>query len=144
MRRAEDTYHYELYMGRICLEDRDLDSAMIWWQKMTDHTPENWVVWAEYGDIFARLCRYDEAVLYYKKAISLRPRPRFVDCEDAIAQICLIKGDIEGALQMKRQSLQIILEDWTTEGEAVHMVQREIRRLTSQLSGKPDTRGETL
>lgn len=133
MRQVEYTYHYEMYMGRICLADFDLESAMDWWKKMTEHSPENWVVWEEYGDIFARLCQYDQAVCYYRKAMSLRTRPRFIDCEDAVAHICLIRKDLEGALQMKRQSLQIIQEDWTTEGEAVHAVQREIRSLEQRL-----------
>lgn len=129
MRQVKDTYHYEMYMGRICKEDCDLDSALEWWKKMTEHDPESWVVWTEYGDIFARLCRYDEAVAYYKKAMTLRSRPRFIDCEEAVSHICMIRGDVEGALRMKWQSLQIILEDWTTEGETVHQIQREIKRL---------------
>ena len=142
MRQVKDSYHYEMYMGRICKEDCDLDSAMIWWKKMTEHSPENWVVWAEYGDVFAKLGRYDEAVFYYKKAMPLRTRPRFVDCEDAVAHICLIRGDLEGAIQMKRDSLRIIQEDWTTEGEAVHEVQREIRSLESRRNSERQKFGE--
>ena len=133
MRQVADTYHYELYMGRICREDGDLAAALDWWKKMTEHSPEQWSVWAEYGDVFAGLCRYDEAIRYYEKAMPLRPRPRFIDCEEAVAHICIIRRDLEGALKMKRQSLQIVLEDWTTEGEAVHQIQREIRRLETLL-----------
>ena len=144
MRQVKDSYHYELYMGRICREACDLEGAMDWWQKMTEHEPDNWVVWAEYGDIFAGLCQYDKAVHYYKKAMPLRPRPRFVDCEDAVFHICMIQNDLEGALQMKKNSLQIILEDWTTEGESVHMVQREIHHLQSLLNKKQPESGEKL
>ena len=133
MRQVESTYHYEMYMGRICKEDCRLEDALDWWKKMTEHSPENWVVWAEYADVMAKLCRYDEAVFYYQKAMPLRPRPRCIDCEEAIAHICLIRSDPEGALRMKQQSLQIILEDWTTEGEAVHEIQREIRSLEARL-----------
>ena len=143
MHQAAHTYHYEMYMGRICREDGDLDAAMDWWQKMTEQCPDSWVTWAEYGDIHAGLCQYDRAVSYYKKAMSLRTRPRFIDCEDAVAQICLIRGDLEGALQMKRNSLQIILEDWTTEGEVVHSVQREIRRLEERLRIQKEHNGGT-
>ena len=144
MRQVQDSYHYFLYMGRICREDCDLEGALEWWKKMTEHSPENWVVWTEYGDIFASLCQYDRAVSYYRKAMTLRPRPRFVDCEDAIAEICLIRGDLEGALEMKRASLQIILEDWATEGEAVHMVKREIRQLESRRNSQRRKMGESV
>ena len=144
MRRVEDTYHYKMYMGRICREDCDLEAAMDWWKQMTEHSPENWVVWAEYGDVHARLCRYDQAVACYEKAMSLRPRPRYIDCEDAVAHICLIRGDPEGALAMKKQSLRIILEDWTTEGEAVHQVRREICSLEDQIRARNPKVGGAL
>lgn len=133
MKKIEYTYHYEMYMGFICKEACDLDSAFMWWKKMTEHSPEKWVVWATYGDIMAKLCRYDEAVKYYKKAMPMRPKPRFIDCEEVVAQICMIRGDPEGALEMQKQRLQIIREDWTTEGETVDEVQREIRKLEEMI-----------
>lgn len=129
MKQVEYTFHYEMYMGRICKEDCDLTSALDWWKKMTEHSPEQWIVWAEYGDVFAKLCQYDRAISYYEQAMSLRPRPRFIDCEEAIAHICMIRRDFKKALEMKKQSLQIVLEDWTTEGEAVHQIQRSITEL---------------
>lgn len=136
MGQLDHSYHYELYMGRICKENGDLNRAMEWWQKMAENSPENWLVWAEYGGIFANLCQYDKAVFYYRKAMSLRPHPRFIDCEDAVADICLIRRDYAGALEMKEQSLQIIMEDWTTEGEVVHRIQREISRLKELLKAE--------
>ncbi len=134
MKQTEYTYHYEMYMGYICKEDCDLDSAFAWWQKMTEHSPEKGIVWEVYGDIMAKLCRYDEAVEYYKKAMPMRQKPRFIDCEEAVAQICMIRGDLEGALEMQKQKLRITREDWTTEGETVDEVQREIRKLEAMLS----------
>lgn len=133
MKQTTYSYHYEMYMGYICKEACDLDGALTWWKKMTEHSPEKWIVWAEYANVMAKLCRYNEAIEYYKKAMNMRPKPRFIDCEDAVAQICMIRGDIEGALAMQRQRLQIIKEDWTTEGEAVDQVQREIRKLEERL-----------
>ena len=133
MRQVKHTYHYEMYMGRICREDCDLETAMGWWMKMVERSPENWIVWEEYGDVFARLCQYDRAVCCYQKAMALRPHPRFIDCENAVAHICLIQNDLNGALQMKQQSLKIIQQDWTTEGEAVHGLQREIRALEQRI-----------
>ena len=66
----------------------------------------------------------------------MRPRPRCIDCEEAVSLICVLKGDLTGALEMKRQSLRIVLEDWTTEGESVHRIQREILRLEGLLKQK--------
>ncbi len=133
MKGVEYSYHYEMYMGYICKAECDLPQALEWWQKMTRHSPEKWIVWAEYGDIMAKLCRYEEAMEYYKKAMPLRPKPRFIDCEDAVSQICFIRGDVEGAIKMQHQMLQIVKEDWATEGEMVDSIQRKIKRLEAQI-----------
>lgn len=129
MRAVEHSYHYEMYMGYICQAECDLPGAMEWWQKMVDHSPEKWQVWFEYGSIMAKLGRYDTALEYFQKAAPMRPRPRFTDCEDAIAQICLIRGDIPGAIEANRRMLRVMREDWVTEGEGVDSILREIERL---------------
>jgi tetratricopeptide (TPR) repeat protein len=77
----------------------------------------------------AKLGRYEEALVYFKKCQPLRPAPRFTDCEDAISQICMILGDIDGAIEAQKQMLEIMKEDWTTEGESVDSILREIKRL---------------
>lgn len=133
MKKVEHSYHYEMYMGHICRAEGDMDAAMDCWRRMTEHSPEIAQVWHEMGSIHAKLGRYDEAVEFYKKSMPLRKRPRWTDCEDAISQICLIKGDIPGAIEMQKQMRQIIIEDWTTEGEAVDAIDREIKRLEGML-----------
>lgn len=133
MKAVEYSYHYEMYMGYICRAEGDLPRAMEWWKKMLEHSPEKWIVWAEYGSIMSKLGRYEEAVEYYKKAMPMRPKPRFTDCEHAVAQICLIRGDIEGAIEMQKQMLQLVKEDWSGEGESVDYILREIRRLEALL-----------
>lgn len=133
MKAVEDSYHYEMYMGQICKAECDLSGALKWWQKMTEHSPEKWVVWATYADCMAKLCRYEEAILYYKKAMPMRPKPRFMDCEEAVAHIYEILGNYTAAIEMNRQLLRVILEDWTTEGEMVDAVHREIRRLEERI-----------
>jgi len=129
MRALEHSYHYEMYMGYICRAECNLPEAMNWWQKMTANTPEKWQVWFEYGSIMAKLGRYEEALTWFRKAAPMRPRPRFTDCEDAISQICLILGDIDGAIEAQKQMLQLMKEDWTAEGEGVDSILREIKRL---------------
>lgn len=133
MKKVENSYHYEMYMGKICKEECDLPAALDWWRRMTEHSPEKWIVWAEYAACMAKLCRYDEAIAYYKMAMPMRPKPRFIDCEDAVAQICEIRGDITGAIEMYRQMLQITREDWCTEGETIDAIHREIARLEKKL-----------
>ena len=133
VRRCRDSFHYELYMGMICKEECDLPAALDWWKKMAEHEPEKWVVWTSYADCMANLCRYDEAIEYYKKAMPMRPKPRFVDCEEAVGHICEIRGDYKGALEMYEQILQITFEDWTTEGELVDYWQRKINRVKELL-----------
>ena len=131
MRAVEYSYHYEMFMGHIAHMEGDLPGAMNWWRKMTEHSPEKYQVWFEYGSILAKLGRYEEAIPYFQKAQPMRPNPRFTDCEDALSQIYLILGDIDGAINAQKQMLQIMKEDWTTEGEGVNAILREIQRLES-------------
>ena len=129
MKETEYSYHYELYMGNICKAECDLPGALSWWKKMTEHSPDRWIVWAEYADCMAKICRYDEAIRYYEKAMPMRPKPRFTDCEQAVAQICEIQGKIDRAIEMYQRMITITKEDWTTEGEGVDYIMREIARL---------------
>ena len=63
----------------------------------------------------------------------MRSKPRFTDCEHAIAQICQIQGDIPGAIEANHQMLRVVQEDWVTEGESVDWILREIERLEALL-----------
>ena len=131
MKALEHSYHYEMYMGYICQAECNLPEAMAWWTAMLEDFSHKWQVWFEYGSIMAKLGRYGEALTYFKTCQPMRPAPRFTDCEDAISQICTILGDIDGAIEAQKQMLQIVKEDWTTEGECVDHILREIRRLES-------------
>ena len=135
MKAVEHSYHYEMYMGNICRAECNLPEALQWWDKMVHNYEEKWQVWFEYGSIMAKLSRYEEALEYFRKAQPMRPKPRFTDCEDAISKICEILGDIDGALDAQRQMLQLVREDWTTEGEIVDSIHREIARLEGRKSG---------
>ncbi len=133
MKALEYTYHYGIYMGHICRVGGDLNAAFEWWNRMTMEFPEKSQVWHELGSCYAKLGRYDEAVVFYKKSMPLRKRPRWTDCEDAIAQIYELQGNIPGAIEMQKAMRAIIIEDWTAEGEAVDAVDREIARLEAKL-----------
>ncbi len=129
MKALDHSYHYEMYMGYICQAECNLPEAMNWWQKMLECYRDKWQVWFEYGSVLAKLGRYEDALEYLKKCQPMRPKPRFTDCEDAISQICVILGDIDGAIAAQKQMLQIMKEDWTSEGESVDSILREIKRL---------------
>jgi len=129
MKQTEHTFHYEMYMGNICKAECNLPAALNWWKEMTIRYPEKWVVWAMYADAMAKLCRYDEAIDVYRRSMALRSKPRLIDCEEAVAHIFEIQGNYRGAIEMYRQALQITREDWTTEGETVDYLLREIHRL---------------
>ena len=129
MKAVEHSYHYEMYMGYICQAECDLPQALNWWQKMLHDYEHKWQVWFEYGSIMAKLGRYEDALTYFKKAAPMRPKPRFTDCEDAMSQICMILGDIDGAIEAQRQMLQVVKEDWVSEGECVDHILRKIKQL---------------
>ena len=129
MKAVEHSYHYEMYMGYICQAECNLPEAMAWWQKMAENYPTKWQPVFEYGSILAKRGLYRESLDYFKKAQPLRSRPRFTDCEDAISQICVILGDIDGAIDAQKQMLAVMKEDWSTEGELVDHILREITRL---------------
>ena len=131
--RLKDSYHYEMYRGLIAKAECDLPAALDWWGKMTAKDPENGVVWFEYADNMARLCRYEDAIAAYEKGMPLRPEPQFVDPEECLAHIYEILGDREKAAQMHEQILTIMQEQWNiTEGESLDSHRREIQRLRSR------------
>ena len=134
MKGVEHSYHYEMYMGDIARAECDLPAALDWWGKMLQNpVGHKWVILASYADRMAKLCRYDEAVEYYKKAMPLRPEPPFTDCEICVAHICEIRGDIPGAVAMWEQALGLVRKYYADEGESVDSILREIRRLREKM-----------
>lgn len=130
LRGVWDNWRCEMYLGQICLAECDLPGALVWWEKMTARAPEDWLVWAAYADEMAKLSRYDAALAAYDRVIALRQKPRFVDCEESVAQIREIMGDYAAAIAAQRRIIDILREDWgVVEGEGVDNHLREIARL---------------
>lgn len=130
MDRVEHSYRTALYEGLIAKAECDLPYALSCWQQMTEEYPDDWLSWASKGDCMARLCRYDEAVKYYEKALSLQPSPKFIDSPEAIAQIFEIQGDYDRAIGMRERCIALLRTDWAlTEGEPVDEHRRAIVRL---------------
>ena len=136
MDKVEHSYRTELYEGYIAKAECDLPHALHCWEHMTEEFPDYWLSWASKGDCMARLCRYDEAVEYYEKALSLQPSPRYMDMPEAIAQIAEIRGDFDRAIQMHQRCIDLLRTDWSlTEGEPVDEHRRAIARLREKKAG---------
>ncbi len=136
LRAVADTYHCDLYEGQICLAAFDPDGAMAHFRRMTERDPENWLVWVSFADEMAGLARWDEALAAQERAMPLREKPRFVDCEESVAQIYEIKGDYAAAIRAHERIMDIMREDWGfTEGEGVDVHRREIERLRGRMNG---------
>lgn len=99
---------------------------------MTDTYPDNWLTWSCMGDARAKAARYEEAVDYYRKAIELEERPRFIDNYESIGHICEILGDKGGAIDAYRHVIEIFVEDGKLdpEGEVVQRYEEKIRRIS--------------
>ena len=137
MDRVEHSYRTELYKGLIAKAECDLPLALSCWQHMTEEFPDNWLSWFGRADAMARLCRYDEAVEYYEKALALQPAPRFIDTAEAMAQIAEIQGDYDRAIRLRERCIDLCRTDWDiTEGEWVDEHKRAIARLREKKAGK--------
>lgn len=130
LRAVRDDWRCENVMGEIALAACDLPGALDWWARMTARAPQDWLPWAVYGDNMAKLARWDAALAAHEKAMALREKPRFVDCEETVARIHEVLGDYPAAAQTHRRIIEIMREDWNvTEGEGVDVHWREIERL---------------
>ncbi len=123
-------------MGSICRAECNLPEALRWWEEMAAKYPQKWQVWFCRGSELAKLGRYVEALRSIERAMDLRPKPRFIDCEDAASQIHLILGNLSAALEYQKQRKDILTDDWSSEGETMDQVDREIQRLEALIAQK--------
>ena len=131
MRTVRDSYHYELYLGYIAEKAGDYHEAERIWDAMVEKYPDNWFVWSQRADSFAKRTDYAAAIRYYREAIARQSdRPRFTDNYDSIAQLCELTGDRAGAIDAWEHVLEILRDDWgLTEGETVSGYRENIERL---------------
>ncbi len=120
MRSVEETYHYLLYKGWITFASGDTVGAEAIWKEMTDQYSDNWFAWCARANAYAKHAKYDEAIQMYRKAVKLQTTPRYTDNEDSIAQLCMLKGDYQGAINAYEEVISILENDWhITEGETL-------------------------
>ena len=130
MAQMDHTFRTPLYRGLIAWREGDRDGAMAIWEQMCRDFPDDWLTWAGMGDVMARAGRYPEAVDYYEKCKQFQVKPKYVDPQQAIAQLKERMGDIPGAIAALEEELAVLAEDWdTTTGETADAVRREIERL---------------
>ena len=88
------------------------------------------MVWQSMADIMARSGEYEQAKRYYRKALSLQNKPKFCDPLDSIAQVCELQGNIQEAIDVLKEELELQKTDWNvTSGESSDYIRRNIARL---------------
>lgn len=129
MDKIEHSMRTDLYLGLIAKAECDLPKALEHWNHMTEEF-DNWLSWSSKGDCLARLCRYDEAMSCYERALEIQEPPRYMDHPEAMSLIAEIQGDYEKAIEMRKVAIEICEKEWNiTEGEWVDYHKREIERL---------------
>ena len=128
--RGETDYHIGMYAGWIAFAAGDHAEADRLWDGMVADNPENWFAWSTRADAYAKQARYDDAIRCYREAIARQTPPRYTDNEESIAQICMIRGDREGAAQAYEHVVEILREDWgIAEGETLEGYLMNIKEL---------------
>lgn len=120
MREVKETYHYLLYKGWILRYAKGWDAADACWEQMVADYPDDWHVWFSRADTYAKRAQYHKAITDYQKAALLQEKPRYTDCYDSIAQLCILQGNYTAAADAYRKVVKILREEWDMqEGETV-------------------------
>lgn len=94
------------------------------------------LTYAQMADAMAYTCRYDEAIVYYKKAFALQPSPKYCDAQITAAHIYEIQGNYAAAIASCREQPEMMKNEWNImEGCEVEQIRSEINRLQN-LSAK--------
>lgn len=122
------------YQGQIHQHRGESDKAEACWLEMEQKFPEDWMVFFTLGDIKARCGEYELAKEYYRKGLTLQTPPRFCDPYESIAQICELQGNLQEAIDVLKEELEIQRTEWNViTGETTDVVRRNISRLELKL-----------
>ena len=133
MDKIEHSFRTDLYLGLIAKAECDLPKALEYWEHMTEEF-DYWLSWSCKGDLFARLCRFDEAMEFYEHALELQEPPRYMDIPESMSFISEALGDYEKAIEFRKLAIEICEKEWNiTEGEWVDIHKREIERLLDKI-----------
>lgn len=132
--KIDNTFRSYWYAGSICWYRGDKESAFSCWKQMELKFPDDWMVYLSIGDMLAKTGAYENAKAYYRTAISKQTAPVFCDCFESIAQVCELQGNIQEAIDVLTEELEIMRTDWgETSGETSDYVRRNIARLKKQM-----------
>lgn len=125
-----DSCRIELYRTKLLWERGKQEEALDRMEDLTKKRPQDWLVWNSAGDMYARGCRYEEAVACYEKCMEVQEKPRYTDAAMAIAQIGEITGNVAMSAKAWNTYVRILKEDWgITEGIQVERANRKIQEL---------------
>lgn len=127
------TYRVALYRGIIAWQRGNREEAFQIWNQMQADNANEWCVYHNIADYLVRSGRFDEGMVYYRKALDVQPTPPLVDPLQAMAQLCEIRGDITGAIAARKEEADIIENQWKINGEELDCVLRDIERLEKLL-----------
>ena len=132
--QINQSYRVSLYRGMIAWQRGEREQAFAIWREMEKNFSEEWCVWHNIGDYLVRSGRYDEGMVYYRKALDVQKEPPMLDPLEAIAQLCEIRGDFSGAIAARREEADRIENQWHITGEELDIVIRDIQRLEKKLN----------
>ena len=130
----DSSYRVLLYRGKIAWYDGRREDAFAIWEAMERQFPEEWCVYHNIADFLTRSRRYDEAEMYYRKAIDIQKAPRYCDPFEALAQYYEMRKDYRAAIVVLREELDVFDKEWNfSTGESADVIRREIQRLENKL-----------
>ena len=133
MDKIEHSFRTDLYLGLIAKEECDLQKALEHWEHMTEEF-DYWLSWSCKGDLYAKLCRFDEAIKSYEHALEIQEPPRYMDIPESMSCVAEATGDYEKAIEYRKKTIEICEKEWNiTEGEWVDFHKRKIERLSEKL-----------
>ena len=130
MKTVDSSGRAPFYQGKICWARGEHEKAeSIWKQMLLDHS-DDWLTYAMMADAMASVCRYDEAIDYYKKAFELQPSPKYIDAQITATHIYEIQRNYDAAIASLYEQMDVLKTEWNiTEGREVDRIHREINRL---------------
>ena len=101
-------------------------------QNMSKQFSQSWYTWSIIADFKADDCKYEEAILCYKKSFELQPSPKYTDALEAVAHICEIQEDYKEAILTYQNIIELLKNDWNLNfGATVNKYQQKIDNLNA-------------
>ncbi len=101
-------------------------------QNMSKQFPHSWYTWSIIADFKADDCKYEEAILCYKKSLELQPSPKYTDALEAVAHIYEIQENYKEAILTYQNIIELLKNDWNLNfGATVNKYQQKIDNLNA-------------